>query len=124
MPFVQQWRIAMMQLEDLVAILEGPEPCQMPDGWQHWPVAAEAHRRAAKRFLARLPEYPGGFAGRGIVICAGGTRLFTCGYVCARMLRFVGCRLPIQFWHLGDQEMDDQMRHIAGELGAVCIDAE
>jgi hypothetical protein len=78
----------------------------------------------ARRFCELLPDYPGGYDGRGVVVCAGGAGLFTCGYVCARMLRFVGCRLPIQFWHLGAREMDGQMRDIAAELGAVCVDAE
>jgi hypothetical protein len=96
----------------------------MPHGWQTWPVSAEAHRIMARSFIAAMPPYPGGFTGRGIVICAGGHGYFTCGYVCARMLRFMGCQLPIQFWHLGEREMDDRMRTIAAELGAVCIDAE
>ena len=70
------------------------------------------------------PHIPGGFGGRGIVICAGGHGYSNCGYVCARMLRFMGCQLRIQFWRLDDREIDDRMRTIAAELTAVCIDAE
>ena len=112
-----------MPVEDLIRLLDLPAPWIMPRGWQLWPVSAKAHRIMARRFIANMPSYPGGFEGRGIVICAGGTRYFTCAYVCARMLRLLGCQLPIQFWHLGKREMDDRMRAIAAELGAVCIDA-
>jgi Mannosyltransferase putative len=113
-----------MTVEALIPILDRTEPCPMPEGWQSWPVAAKAHRVLMRQLIRRMPSYPGGFAGRGIVICAGGSRYFTGAYVCARMLRFLGCRLPIQFWYLGDCEMDDQMRTIASALGVVCVDAE
>jgi len=46
---------------------------------------------------AAMPYPEGRFARRGIVICAGGPRLFTCAWVCISMLRKVlGCALPIQ----------------------------
>ena len=114
----------LFSLEQLVEVLAQPDPVRMPDGWQHWDAAAQAHRVLMRREIHAMPRYPQGFAGRGIVICCGGPGLFTCGYVCARMLRFVGCRLPIQFWHLGDREMDEPMRRLAADVGAACIDAE
>jgi Mannosyltransferase putative/Glycosyltransferase family 9 (heptosyltransferase) len=113
-----------MTVEDLISLCDRPAPVAMPSGWQHWPAAAQAYRTMMRRFIDSLPAYPGGFAGRGVVICAGGPRLFACAYVCARMLRFLGCQLPIQFWHLGAREMDDDMRAVAAELGVACIDAE
>ena len=72
---------------------------------------------------AALPEYPGGFSGRGIVIPAGGERFFTCAWVCVHMLRRLGCRLPIQFWHLGPAEMSEEMRALVTPLGVECVDA-
>jgi hypothetical protein len=64
--------------------------------------------------VADSPPYPGErFAGRGIVICAGGARLFTCAYVAIGILRRVlGCRLPIQVWHLGPAEIGPPMRAV------------
>src|SRR5205085_2739777 len=47
---------------------------------------------------------------RGIVICAGGPRYLPCAWVCIKMLRHVGCELPIEIWHLGPAELPDEMR--------------
>ena len=38
------------------------------------------------------------------------------------MLRFLGCKLPIQVWHLGVQELDRTMRRILGRLDVQCVD--
>lgn len=63
------------------------------------------------------------FVGRGIVIPGGGTRLFTCAWVNARMLRHVGCTLPIELWHLGEEEMNDEMRSLIEPYGVTCVNA-
>jgi hypothetical protein len=64
------------------------------------------------------------FEGRGIVICAGGTRLFTCAWVCIALLRGkLGCTLPIEVWHLGPEEMGPAMRSLLEDLGAQAVDA-
>jgi hypothetical protein len=63
------------------------------------------------------------WSGRGIVIPAGGPKYFPCAYVNVRMLRHVGCSLPIELWHLGEAELDDEMRGIVSEYGVTCIDA-
>jgi hypothetical protein len=64
------------------------------------------------------------FAGRGIVICAGGARLFTCAWVAIALLRrHLACRLPIEVWHLGPEEMGPPMRGLLEELGAQPVDA-
>ncbi len=73
---------------------------------------------------ACLPAYPGGFAGRGIVIPAGGERFFTCAWVCIHMLRKMGCALPVEIWHLGADEMTDEMRSLVAPLGVQCVDAQ
>lgn len=86
----------------------------------HLQNAAEA----AATFLETLPPPPNHFHGRGIVIPAGGSHYFTNAYICARMLRHHGCRLPIQFWHIGLEELDDEMRRIAAELDVECVDGE
>jgi len=52
-------------------------------------------------------EYPQPrFAGRGIVICAGGARMVTCAWVLINVLRrLLQCTLPIQIWHIGPREL-------------------
>jgi Mannosyltransferase putative len=75
--------------------------------------------------VADPPPYPaGGFAGRGIVICAGGERLFTCAWVAIGILRrHLGCRLPIQLWHLGPAEIGPPMRALLEEFDVETVDA-
>jgi hypothetical protein len=74
---------------------------------------------------AENPPFPEGrFAGRGIVICAGGARMFTCAYVAIGLLRrTLGCSLPIEVWHLGPEELGPPMRGLLEELGAETVDA-
>jgi len=76
-----------------------------------------------EKFIMRIPQYPGEHVGRGIVICGGGIKYFTCAWVGINMLRRWGCKLPIQLWHLGPQEMDDKMRALVQPLGVECVDA-
>lgn len=65
------------------------------------------------------------FAGRGIVICAGGQRYFTCAWVLIWLLRRVHrTELPIQVWHLGRNEMSDAMRILLEEEGVEVVNAE
>src|SRR5258707_1101605 len=75
--------------------------------------------------VAGPPPYPvGGFAGRGLVICAGGERLFTCAWVAIGILRrHLGCRLPIQLWHLGPAEIGPPMRALLEEFDVEVVDA-
>jgi ADP-heptose:LPS heptosyltransferase len=78
---------------------------------------------ACDEFARQIPPCPAHFSGRGIVICAGGERYFTNAWVCINMLRQLGCRLPIQLWHLGSEEIDNTMRALVRPLGVNCIDA-
>jgi len=67
----------------------------------------------------------GRFNGRGIVICAGGPRYFTCAWVLISLLRRVFfVDLPVQVWHLGQMEMSEEMRLLLEELDIEVIDAE
>jgi glycosyltransferase involved in cell wall biosynthesis len=74
---------------------------------------------------ASAPAYPTNrFSGRGIVVCAGGARFFTCAWVLLRVLREVlKCSLPVQVWHMGPQEMDWRMSRLLEEQGAEVTDA-
>ncbi|HEX3150815.1 MAG TPA: FkbM family methyltransferase [Gemmataceae bacterium] len=82
------------------------------------------HQSRLDACLARPHVYPKDtFSGRGIVICAGGIRYFTNAYVCTSILRMHGCRLPIQFWHLGPAEMTEEMRTLVAHLDVTCVDA-
>lgn len=99
--------------------LDGLPPC-----WETDPRVLEAHRLLARQFLEQMSPYPGCFRGRGVIICAGGHRLFTNAWVAIRILRHLGCPLPIQLWHLGENEMDESMRRLVAPYGVECVDAE
>ena len=83
---------------------------------------AELQSRLAQAFPLDGPG--GGMAGRGIVTCAGGVRLFSCAYVLVRVLReTLQCRLPIQLWHFGGQEISPLMRALLVQLEVELVDA-
>jgi hypothetical protein len=106
------------ELEQLGAL--DPEARELASSVLH-PDNAARHARA---FIDATPLYPEErFAGRGIVIGGGGLGYFTCAWICIGQLRRLGCRLPIQLWHLGTRELDDRMRALVAPLGVECIDA-
>jgi hypothetical protein len=78
-----------------------------------------------RQVVAAEHPYPvGRFAGRGIVICAGGARLLTCAWVAISVLRrVVDCRLPIQLWHIGPHELGELEAAMFGELDVETVDA-
>lgn len=109
--------------DSLAGLLEREPALRAAEGWWRWPNVQEAHRRLARAAIGRIPPYPGGDEGRGVVIAAGGDVYFANAYVCARMLRHLGCDLPIQFWHHRG-ELDAAMRDVVAPLGVACVDAQ
>ncbi|MDR3466126.1 MAG: hypothetical protein P4M07_09295 [Xanthobacteraceae bacterium] len=86
------------------------------------PPSDLAARLAAAASAAPPPI--GACAGRGIVICAGGTRLLTCAWLTIAMLRRTfACRLPIELWHIGPNEMGAPMRTLLEALDVRITDA-
>ncbi len=85
----------------------------------------EHYQRLQDQAIAQSAPYPAGrFSGRGIVICAGGARMFTCAWVAINVLRrLLGCTLPIQVWHLGPAEMGPPMRALLEARGIEVVDA-
>lgn len=127
-----------MSVEDMMALIlaappgpwahhkkkDNPREDDCPRCWAHWPNTKEAMRRLSTRFVQEeMPDYPGHFEGRGIVICGGGTRYFPSAWVAIKKLRHLNCKLPIQLWHLGEIEMDPHTKRILAPLGVECIDA-
>lgn len=55
-------------------------------------------QRQSRAYIDSIPAYPAGrFAGRGIVIVGGG-KYFIPAYVTIRIIRHLGCTLPIELW--------------------------
>jgi hypothetical protein len=83
------------------------------------------HKIALEERLRTLEASPTErFAGRGIVICAGGSALFTNAYVLIHVLRnALQCRLPIEVWYFGSAEMSPRMVSLLRLLDAEPVDA-
>jgi ADP-heptose:LPS heptosyltransferase len=88
------------------------------------PVSASNARDLADEFVARIPPFPEGrFSGRGVVICGGGLAYFPSAWVCIRLLRHLGCTLPIELWQTTFSEMTDEWRALVEAQGVRCVDA-
>jgi hypothetical protein len=87
------------------------------------PLNLHSAGAACDEFVQTIPNYPGTFDGRGIVICGGGSKYLPAAWVCIRMLRRLGCSLPIQLWHLGPRELDARMRILLRPLNVESVDA-
>jgi Mannosyltransferase putative len=94
------------------------------DGPSVSPDLSEVNAAQTMGAVARsLPEPTQQFEGRGIVIPAGGARYFPSAYASIRMLRNLGCSLPVELWHMGRRELDEPMRALVEPLGVRCVDA-
>ncbi|MEZ6057547.1 MAG: hypothetical protein R3C01_12670 [Planctomycetaceae bacterium] len=97
-------------------------PTTQPQGWWTWPNVQQAERNLADERVAHPSPYVPHHQQRGIVIVGGGKYLPS-AYVTARIVRHVGCELPMELWHL-DGEVDDVARPLFEELGVRCVDAD
>lgn len=98
--------------------------------WFREKEAIEAHKRSLLKYVSNL-KYTATHAnsvlnsgnGDGIVIVAGGSKYFACAWILLSVLKRVGCRLPVEIWHLGEYEMDQKMKELLQSFGADVIDA-
>lgn len=86
-------------------------------------IESSAQRLAVRR--QELQPMPADtFSGRGLVICAGGPRIYTNAYVLIHVLRrHLACKLPIEVWHFGPKELSPRMAELLRELEAQPVDA-
>lgn len=97
-------------------------PRTQPDGWWDWPNVQEAQRRDATACIVAGPPRRRRYRGRGIVLVGGGLYLAAV-FVTVRVLRHIGCTLPIELWHLAD-EIDPAARRLLRPLGIRCVNAD
>jgi hypothetical protein len=83
----------------------------------------ERHQKMLDRVVKSDFPKPKGLRGRGIVICGGGKKYFPGAWVGIKMLRHLGCTLPIQVWHLGEAEMSRKMKKLLTPLEVRTVDA-
>lgn len=82
-------------------------------------LKAASLRKKWQNYRDSIPLYPASFHGRGIVICGGGPVYFTCAWVNINRLRRIGCKLPIELWHL-DHEITQELIEMMGKLNVSC----
>jgi hypothetical protein len=89
------------------------------------PILSAANARGlADEFLRRAPAFPEQqYRGRGVVVCGGGETYFPSAWVCIRLLRHLGCDLPVELWHLDGSEMPDAWRAAVEPWGVKCVNA-
>ena len=110
-----------IQTDRKIGIVTQPAEVAKQDGWWNDADVQQQHRDRATRFIQTIPRYPDHFEGRGIVITGGG-KYFVSAYITIRVIRHVGCKLPIELWYL-DGEMDDEMVNMVAEYGVTCHNA-
>lgn len=93
------------------------------NSYNQQPLNLHSAGRACDAFVASLREPPADFKGRGIIICGGGLRYFPSAWVCIRILRRLGCTLPIELWHLGHRELPMDLADLLSPLNVRCVDA-
>jgi hypothetical protein len=86
-------------------------------------VTRRTARLALEQFIPRLPPCPDHFRGRGIVLAASGARYVACAWICLRILRHLGSRLPIELWHRGAPEWDTRLTDLLAPYDVTVVDA-
>lgn len=71
---------------------------------------------AAEQFLEQTPAPPRRSKGRGIALCAS-AEPWEAVYVGVRLLRHLGCELPVELWHDGKREPDAGVAQALAPLG-------
>lgn len=78
------------------------------------------HRIAWQTYVSeKVPDFPTHYVGRGIVICGGGFRYFTCAWVSIHLLRSNNCSLPIELWHMPG-ELTEEVICEMSKINVVC----
>ncbi len=114
LPFRQYIRkFTQTQFEYPIPFLHGESQWTSPDGNPPPPTFCE-------RSWIPSDIHPQG--GRGIVICGGG-RFLPGIWVTVNLLRQFGCKLPIELWHLGADELPEIYRTLLGPMGVQFVDA-
>lgn len=99
--------------------LIGNAPDDLPANWATRPNVQAAYRLACAAFIETIPPYPAGaYAGRGVVVCGGG-KYFLMAVVAIKLLRRLGCNLPIELWGLPG-ELPAWQAEMVAPLGVAC----
>lgn len=121
-----QAKVFVERIEDVITdVRRGPR--EREASWSFRPDVVAAHKRIFAEGLASIMAAPTPSdlgSGDGIVTLAGGVRYFPAAYVLVRLLRELGCLLPIECWYLSRHEFDHAMEAALEPFGVRCINAQ
>jgi hypothetical protein len=113
-------------IKEIKYFIDNDPPGGWPGNFHEWANTQEAFRILAAEKAEKIREqnYPADrFSGRGIIMCGGGPKYFPSLYVNTRMIRLLGCTLPIIVYYIGMREMDARMIALLEEFPDVkCVD--
>lgn len=76
-----------------------------------------------KHYVQSFADYSADkFHGRGIVMCAGKIKYFTCCWISIKVLRRKRCSLPIEVWYMND-ELSNDVKKALHKMNVVCKNA-
>lgn len=84
-------------------------------------VTRSTARMALQRYKTRIPGPQGTFEGAGIVTAAFGLEYFVSAWVCIRMLRQLGCKLPIELWHQDDADWSATLERLVRSMDVIPV---
>ncbi len=82
-------------------------------------TAIKALKKQWSNHVKNISPYPDSFSGKGIVMCAGGLKYFTCVWISIQIIRDLGCTLPIEVWYIGNELSKDIIKSL-NKKGVVC----
>jgi len=107
---------------DVAKAFRAPATERAEDQWWTWPNVLEGFQAATRSRLDHLPAFPEPREERGIVI-VGGAQYLASVYVTVRVLRHVGCDLPIEVWHFRGED-EPRLADAIREYDVTFVDAD
>lgn len=107
-----------------VDILNDKHIGNYPDGWVKLREVQLAHILILEDIVSKTYTPPKFKRERGIIIGTGGAKFFSCAFASFYTLKKLKCSIPIEFWYLGDYEMDDKMKEVCNMYNITHVNAE
>lgn len=107
-----------------VDILNQEHISSYPEGWEKLREVQLAHIIILEDLVAKTYTPPEFKRERGIIIGTGGAKFFSCAFASFYTLKRLKCNIPIEFWFLGEFEMDDKMKEVCDMYNIAYVDTE
>jgi len=123
-PLDPQTQTLIYKTREWVDILNQEHIGNYPEGWEKLREVQLAHILILEDLVSKTYTPPNFKRERGIIIGTGGAKFFSCAFAAFYTLKRLKCSVPIEFWYLGDYEMDDKMKEICDMYNITYINTE